>query len=383
MPDLSTVSNVDDLRSRARRALPRALFDFVDGAAGDETTARHNRADFDRYGFRPRVGRNVSTIDLTATMAGRPAALPMALSPIGFAGLCWPEGEVLAARAAARTGIPACLSTNSIASIEDVARAVPEGENWFQLYFLKDRDWMMGLLRRAKDAGYRALVLTLDLPVAGRRERDVRNAFTVPIRPRLATIADTALRLPFLVRSTRTRFRFGNFEGNPHADGFVSIGKHVSSLFDPSATWEDVARVREAWDGPMIVKGLLQPDDVEAARRIGVQGISVSNHGGRQLDGSLSAVAALPDMVAAAGSDMEVLLDSGVRRGTDILKAHALGASGVLIGRAWAYGLAAAGEAGVDKTIELLRDEMTNGMMLLGERELAALGPSHLTDMTR
>ncbi|MEQ8346500.1 MAG: alpha-hydroxy acid oxidase [Sneathiellaceae bacterium] len=383
MASLAAISNVQDLRSAARRRLPRAVFDFIDGAAGDEWTARRNVAAFGDWGFLPRVGRDVSRTDLATTLLGRPAAMPLALAPIGFAGIAWPQGEILAARSAARAGLPFCLSTNSVAGLEDVARAAPDATLWFQLYFLKDRDWMRGLVRRARDAGYAALCLTLDLPVAGRRERDLRNGFTVPVRPTLANAADLALHLPWLLRSLRHPVGFGNFRGNPHAAGFASIARHVASLFDATAGWQDVEDIRALWDGPLVLKGILHPDDAERAVALGADAISVSNHGGRQLDGVPAALDALGEIAGRVGGRTELLLDGGVRRGTDVLKARALGATAVLLGRAYVWGLAAAGEAGVDKVAALFRDEMETALMLLGETAVGELGPDHVMPLRR
>jgi isopentenyl diphosphate isomerase/L-lactate dehydrogenase-like FMN-dependent dehydrogenase len=376
---LNHIASIADLRTRARRRLPRAVFDFVDGAAGDEETAKANRAAFSSYGFAaPRVGIDVSDCKLNTTILGRPSQLPFGLAPIGFAGLTHPRGEILAARAAAKAGIPFCLSTNSVASIEEVVEAVPGGNNWFQLYFIKDRDWMYKLVARARAAGYSTLCLTLDLAVAGRRDRDVRNAFTVPLRPTFASAMDLAMHLPWVLRIARSPVKFGNFEGNPHSAGFASLAEHVNSLFDPASTWDDVARIREMWDGKLLLKGLIHPDDAARAVSLGTDAISVSNHGGRQLDGAPAAADALVAIRAEVGSAIEVLLDSGIRRGADIIKAQALGASAVLVGRAFVYGLAAAGEAGVDKAIRLLAEEIENNLALIGVPDITELGAEHI-----
>lgn len=371
MARMTHLADIADLRHLARRHLPLLLFDFLDGAAGDEVTATRNVEDFRRIGFRPRVGQDVSQVELTTRMLGSERALPFALAPIGFAGLFRPGGEEIAARVAGRFGAPFCLSTNSVSSLEDVARAAPETDLWFQLYFLRDRDWMDKLIDRARDAGYSALCLTMDLPVTGRRDRDVRNGFTLPPRPTLRNAGEFALRLPWLIGATRRRMTFGNFEGSNTSGDFMSLAGYVSSMFDPAATWDDVAAIRDRWQGPMILKGLLHPEDMEHAVALGVQAVSVSNHGGRQLDGAPSAIAALPDMVAAAAGQCEVWLDGGIRRGSDIARARGLGATGVLLGRAWAYGLAAGGEAGVEKALTILRDELKNTLMLLGKRKFS------------
>ena len=361
---LDRALSIADLRLLARRQLPRAVFDFIDGGAGDEVTLRDNEAAFQDWMLLPRAAVDVSHRSLGTTIAGAPSELPLMLAPTGLAGFYWPSGEIEAARAAAAAGIPFCLSTNSVASIETVATAVPDGERWFQLYFLKDRDWMRSLLRRAKDAGYRVLCITVDLPVQGRRERDVRNGFTVPLRPRAATILDVARRPRWLTGVLLSSPRFGNFEMSGAA--FTSVAQHVASLFDPSASWDDVARVRDSWPGPVVIKGVLHPDDAHKAVELGAHAVMVSNHGGRQLDHVPAPISVLPEIVAAVGGRIEVVLDGGVRRGTDILKALALGASSCSIGRPFLWGLAAAGRDGVSRAIAILRDELDNAMVLLG-----------------
>ena len=368
--------SIADLRILARRRLPRAVFDFIDGGAGDEVTLRDNESAFRDWVLLPRVAVDVSRRSMQTTIAGNLSKLPLMLAPTGLAGFFWPSGEIAAASAAAAAGIPFCLSTNSVASIEAVAKAVPDGERWFQLYFLKDRDWMHALVKRAKNSGYRVLCITVDLAVQGRRERDVRNAFTMPLRPRAATVLDLARRPRWLAGVLSSPPGLGNFE-TPDRSRFTSVAQHVASLFDPSVTWDDVARLRELWPGPVVIKGVLHPDDARKAVEVGAQGVMLSNHGGRQLDHVAAPISALPGVVAAVGGRAEVILDGGVRRGTDILMALALGASACSIGRPFLWGLAAAGQEGVTRAIAILHDELDNAMTLLGTARISDVTAAH------
>jgi isopentenyl diphosphate isomerase/L-lactate dehydrogenase-like FMN-dependent dehydrogenase len=357
------------LRQLAARRLPKAVFDFIDGAAGDETTLRDNEAAFREWLLLPRVAVDVSRRTLETSIVGRQSALPLLLSPIGLSGFFWPGGEIAAARAAAAAGIPFCLSTNSVASIEEVAAAVPDGEHWFQLYFLKDREWMAKLMARAQAAGYRVLCMTVDLPIQGRRERDIRNAFTMPLRPRPGNVWDLLRRPRWLMGVLRAPPRFGNFQAAGSLS-FTSVAEHVGGLFDPTASWEDIARLRERWPGPVVIKGILHPDDARRAVEIGADAVTVSNHGGRQLDRVPAAIVALPEIVAAVHGRAQVILDGGVRRGTDIVVARALGAAACSVGRAFVWGLAAAGQHGVERAIGILRDELDTALALLGVASL-------------
>jgi len=371
--------SIADLRRQARRRLPHAIFEFIDGGAGAEQTLADNQNDFARWRFLPRVAVNVASTDTEVRLVGVNAALPLVLAPTGLAGLYWPHGEACAARAAAAAGIPFCLSTNSVASLEEVAAQAPGGDKWFQLYMLRDKNLMWSLLERAASAGYRVLCLTLDLAVQGRRERDVRNNFSVPLRPRLRTLLEVAARPAWLAGFLRAPVRFGNFEQSTSSKGFTSIAQHVASMFDPAADWTGVDEVVRRWPGPVIVKGVLHPEDSRRAADMGVQAIIVSNHGGRQLDQSRSAISALPAVVNAVGDRVQIILDGGVRRGADIMKAKALGAHACMIGRPFLWGLAAGGEKGVDRTIQIFRDEIENAMMLLGEPAIAAVQSDILT----
>ncbi|MDF2621655.1 MAG: alpha-hydroxy-acid oxidizing protein [Xanthobacteraceae bacterium] len=375
---LDRAYSIADLRKQARRRLPRAIFEFIDGGAGGETTLAENCSDFGRWRLVPRVGVDVGRRDLSAMIVGVPAALPLLLAPTGLAGLYSPQGEAKAARAAAAAGIPFCLSTNSVASLEEVAAQAPGGDKWFQLYMLKDRPLMWALLDRARGAGYRVLCLTLDLAVQGRRERDMRNAFTVPLRPRLRTVLEVAARPAWLAGFLRAPVRFGNFEQHAGVSGFMNIAQHVASLFDPTADWTAIREVVERWGGPFVVKGVLSPDDALRAVELGARAVIVSNHGGRQLDQSVSAVAALPAVVAAVGSRAQIILDGGVRRGVDLIKARALGADACMIGRPFLWGLSAGGEDGVARALAIFRDELDNGLALVGAPIYAELDETNL-----
>jgi L-lactate dehydrogenase (cytochrome)/(S)-mandelate dehydrogenase len=361
---LAAAVTIADLRRLAARRLPKAVFDFIDGGAGDEVTLRDNQAAFGAWRLLPRMAVDVSRRSLGTEILGRPSALPLACAPTGLAGFYWPHGEIATARAAAAAGIPYCLSTNSVASLEEVAAAVPQADLWFQLYFLRDRDLMHKLLSRAGAAGYRGLCITVDLAIQGRRERDVRNAFTMPLRPTVANTLDLVRRPAWLAGVTRAPPRLGNF--HQAGAGFTSVAQHVATLFDPSVTWDDVARVREQWRGPVAIKGILHPDDAVRAAEIGADAVIVSNHGGRQLDVVQAAITALPAIAAAVGGRVQLILDGGVRRGTDILIALALGAVACSLGRGLLWGLSAGGEDGVRRALDILRNELDNAMALLG-----------------
>lgn len=359
------------------KRLPKSVFDFIDGGAGDEFTLRGNVNAFDDWMIVPRVCVNVDRRDLRRSILGKEAKLPLIFSPTGLAGFFWREGEASAARAAARCGIPFCLSTNSIASLEEVASAAPDGDRWFQLYFLRDREWMNELVRRAARANYRVLCLTVDLPLSGRRERDLRNGFSLPLRPTARGLLDMARHPRWAVATLRSKFRFGNFDG-VHSGRFTTVAQHVASLFDPSADWEAVARIRSIWKGPLAIKGILHAEDATKAVELGCDAVVVSNHGGRQLDCSPPALTALPAVVSAVGGRTEVILDGGIRRGSDVLKGLSLGASAAASGRAFLWGLAAAGEHGVVRSIEILREELDNGLALAGAPGLEGLTRDHV-----
>lgn len=368
--------NIEDLRQKARRRLPRAVFDFVDGGAEDEVTLALNRSAFQRYTFNPRVLVDVSKRDQSTTVLGQRLETPVITAPTGLAGICWPQGEILAARAAASLGTIFTLSTHASCSIEEVALGAP-GPLWFQLYVWQDRDLTRSFIERAKAAGYRALVLTVDVPLIGIRERDVRNGFTIPPRITIRNALDTLRRVGWVWRFLRApRLTLANLVGTPGAMGsrdVWTLGAMAHQQFDPTVNWKDVAWFRSLWAGPLLLKGILSVADARAAVDHGVDGLVVSNHGGRQLDGVPASVEVLPEIVDAVGGRAEVLLDSGVRRGADVVKALALGARAVMVGRPYLYGLAAAGQEGVERALEILKAEIDRTLGLIGVPRVADL----------
>jgi L-lactate dehydrogenase (cytochrome) len=373
------IVNIDDLRKRARRRLPRAIFDYVDGGAEDEATLRANRAGFRCYTFNPRVLVDVSERDQSTSVLGERLAAPLILAPTGFTGMLWPRGEILAARAAARKGLVYTLSTMSICSLEQVAEAAP-GPLWFQLYVWRDREVTRSLMERAKAAGYRVLVVTVDTPVLGQRERDIRNGLVVPPRITLNNLLDTARRVSWLRGLLdNPRITFGNFAGTEAAgQNPVSVAEYTTRQFSPAVSWADLDWFRSVWSGPMAIKGVMSVEDARLAVEHGVEAIVVSNHGGRQCDYLPGAVEVLPEIVDAVGDRAEVILDGGVRRGSDAVKAIALGARACMIGRAFNYGLAAGGQAGAEKAIDILQKEIDRCLALIGRPRLSDLDRSAL-----
>jgi L-lactate dehydrogenase (cytochrome) len=381
---LARVASVDDLRELARRRLLRGAFDYIDGGAEDERTMAENSAAFQRLTFRPRVLRDVSAIDTSTTLLGRPLAYPLVLAPTGFTRMADPAGELAVARAADRARLPYALSTVATRSIEEVAE-VNQGRKWFQVYMLRDRGLNKEMIRRAAEAGYEALVLTVDAPRLGKRERDVRRGFTLPPKIGLATLLDGALHAGWTWRFLRAEpVRFSNLEGGRASDGTepVSLAKQVDTEFDASLNWKDIDWMRSVWDGPIVVKGIQSVEDAVLAAEAGVEAIALSNHGGRQLDGAPTPIELVPPVVDAVGDRTEVICDGGVRRGSDIVKAVALGARACMAGRAYLYGLGAGGERGVDFVLSLLADDVHRTMALLGASTVGDLTPE-LVDTTR
>ena len=366
---LRRAASVEDLREQARRRVPRAVFDYTDGGAGREVSLRRSRAAFDRVEFLPTVLRDVSSVDVSTTVLGRPAALPLVLAPTGFTRMMNHQGEPAVARAAARAGVPYALSTMGTTSPERLAAEAPDGRRWFQLYLWRDRAASTELVRRAAESGYEALVLTVDTPVGGLRLRDVRNGMTIPPALTARTILDGARHPSWWVDLLTTEpLEFASL--NSFAG---TVSDLASQVFDPSATLADVRWLREQWSGPLIVKGLLTVDDAVAAVDAGADGVVVSNHGGRQLDQSPTPLEQLPAIAESIGDRAEVYVDGGVLSGSDIMAAVALGARAVLVGRAYLYGLMAGGEAGVDRVLEILRREMVTAMQLTGVTSVAEL----------
>src|SRR5437868_169661 len=368
---MATVTCIEDLRELARKRVARAIFEYVDCGSYTECTLRANKADIEAIALRQRVGINVDNRSTRTTMLGREVTLPAALAPIGLLGLNWANGEILAARAAQQFGIPFTLSTMSICSIEDVAQATGK-PFWFQLYVMRDRGFAASLIERAKAARCSALVLTLDLQIQGQRHRDLKNGLAVPPKLTWGTAFDI-LRKPGWALNVMTSKRrsFGNLEGRiPHAGSLTTLSQWIAGQFDPTLSWKDVEWVKNLWGGKLVLKGILDAEDAKLAAASGADAIVVSNHGGRQLDGAVSSIRALPEIVDAVREQTEIWLDGGIRSGQDVLRALALGARAVLIGRAYAYGLGAMGEAGVTRALEIIRAELDVSMALCGLREV-------------
>ncbi len=375
--------NIEDLRRMAKRRLPRAVFDFFDGAAEDELTLRANRAAFERVRLLPKMLSGVDRIDTSTSILGGRSGLPIAVGPTGGIGFGWPFADVGVARAAAAAGIPYTLSTMATASIERIAREAG-GRLWFQAYVFRQRDMTMGLIERAKAFGYEALMVTVDVPVGGKRERDFRNDFAIRFRFTPRNVLDFAT-CPLWVLSV---LRHGmpvleNVAGlAPEAKSIAEIASSVGQFWDADFDWDGLKAMRGAWPGKMLVKGTLRADEAERLASIGVDAVVVSNHGGRQLDGAIAALDALPPIVRAVKGRMSVLVDGGVRRGVDAIKAVALGAEAVMLGRATLFGACAAGEAGATRALEILRDELVRSMQLSGVRSIAEIGPDLLAPST-
>jgi L-lactate dehydrogenase (cytochrome) len=369
-----TIVNIHDLRRAARRRLPRFLFDYVDGAAYDEKTMRWNEEAYDRVRFRHRVLNDMSERRLGTSVLGAEQALPLVLAPTGFAGLLWPSGETAAARAAEAAGIPFCLSTASICSIEDV-RAATKAPFWFQLYVTKDRGITEELIARADAAGCSALVLTVDIAMRANRERDVRNRFVARGAIGLSSWLEMILHPSWSLAMLRApRAQFGNLASVPAAgSGIMSQGEFVARNMDFSLNWKDLDWIRSRWKRKLIVKGVVAPEDAVRVADAGADALVVSNHGGRQLDGDMPTIAALPAVIEKVGGRLEVLLDSGIRRGQSVVKALALGAKACLIGRAFLYGLAAAGEKGVAQAIDILKSEIDTTIAHIGISDVREL----------
>ena len=376
--------SASDWREAARRRLPRAIFDYIDGGAYGEVTLGRNTVAFDHIQLRQRVMVDVSALSLSKTLLGQPFAMPVMLGPVGMAGMYARRGEAQAARAAENAGVPFALSTVSICDIEET-RATVTTPPWFQLYMLKDRGYMAALLERAQAAGSPVLVFTVDLPVPGARYRDARNGLARPggIADRLARAVAT-LGHPAWLWDVGLRGRphtFGNVLGAvAGARGIADFWTWVGANFDPGVTWADIDWVRERWDGPILLKGVMDAEDAVLALKTGVEGIVVSNHGGRQLDGVPASIQALPAIVRAVEGRARVLMDGGVRSGLDVLKALALGAEAVMLGRAWAFALGGAGGAGVSAMLGVMRRELMVAMALTGCVDVNAAGPSLLLD---
>ena len=379
---MSRPVNVADYREAARRRLPKILFDYVDGAAYAEQTLAANTADFQALRLRQRILKDVSKISLKTELFGQSLNMPLLLGPIGMAGMYARRGETQAARAAKAAGIPFCLSSLTICDVDEVAKVEPP---WFQLYMLKDRGFMVEYLARATAAKCPVLLFTVDLPVPGTRYRDMRSGLSGPPQAfaGLKRVWDGITHPDWLwdVQINGTPHTFGNIAAAvPEAKGLGDFWGWIGRNFDASITWDDIAWVRQHWAGPIVIKGILDPDDAREAVRAGVDGIVVSNHGGRQLDGAPSTISVMPAIKDAVGDDMTLLLDGGIRSGLDVIKALASGADACLIGRAWAWALGARGEAGVSHVISVMRSEMLVALALTGCTDVKAAGRELLAD---
>ncbi|MCX7109733.1 MAG: alpha-hydroxy acid oxidase [Proteobacteria bacterium] len=378
---MKTMTCIEDLRQLASRKVPRAFFDYAEAGSYAEETLRANRADFEQIKFSQRVLVDASNRDLSTTIAGEPAKLPFALAPIGLCGMQHGDGEILACRAAHEAGIPFCLSTMSICSIEDVAESVDK-PFWFQVYVMKDRGFTRSLIDRAIAAKCSALVLTVDLQVLGQRHCDIRNGMTVPPELKLKNLLDIMTKPAWALSVLRgKRKSFGNLAGYvPDQGNINSLSYWIANQFDPALTWKDVEWIKGIWPGTLILKGIFNVADARIAAQTGAAAMVVSNHGGRQLDGACSAISVLPHIADAVGSDIEIMFDSGIRSGQDVMRALALGARSCLIGRAYVYGLGAGGRKGVLRAIGILRRELDVTMALTGVNRVEAIGRQVIAD---
>lgn len=376
---MPVITCIDDLKALHRRRAPKMFFEYCESGSYTEQTFRDNTADFADIRLKQKVAVDMLGRTTESTMIGEKAAMPVALAPVGMAGMQWADGEILAAQAAERFGVPFTLSTMSICSIEDIA-AHTTRPFWFQLYVMKDEEFVAGAIERAKRANCSAIVLTLDLQILGQRHKDLKNDLTAPPRLTVKNLINLATKPRWCLNMARTRrHTFRNIVG--HAKGVGDLSSLMSwtnEQFDPQLDWAKIAKIREMWGGKLILKGILDPDDARRAADFGADAILVSNHGGRQLDGALSSIRMLPEIVKAVGGQTEIHLDSGVRSGQDILKAVALGAKGCFIGRSYIYGLGAMGGAGVTRALEILQKEFDITMALCGEKSPADLGRHNL-----
>lgn len=376
---LAKALTVEDLRRIAKRRTPKPAFDYTDGAADGEVSLARAREAFADVEFRPAILRDVSTVDTSREVLGKRVALPFGIAPTGFTRMMQSEGEIAGATAAAAAGIPFSLSTMGTTSIEDVAAAAPDGRHWFQLYMWKDRDRSMALVDRAARAGYDTLLVTVDVPVAGARLRDVRNGMTIPPTLTPRTVANAMPRpawwINFLTTEPLAFASLDSWSG--------TVADLLDTMFDPTVTYDDLAWIREQWPGKVVVKGVQSVDDARRCADVGVDAVLLSNHGGRQLDRAPVPFHLLPDVVAAVGSDVEVHLDTGIMSGQDVVAAVAHGARFTLIGRAYLYGLMAGGRDGVDRVIDILRGQVERTMRLLGVSTLEELNPDHVAQLVR
>ena len=371
---MTTVTCIEDLKQIYSRRVPRMFFDYTESGSWTEQTFQANTDDFSRVRLRQKVAVDMSNRSTAAKIIGMDAAMPVVLAPVGMLGMQSADGEIKAARAAKRFGVPFTLSTMSVCSIEDVAQHAGKGF-WFQLYVMRDKEFVESLIQRAKDAECSALVLTLDLQVLGQRHKDLKNGLSVPPRLTVGTLANLATKIRWAAGMAGTKRRqFGNIVGHVEAVSDTrSLMEWTKEQFDPTLDWNQVEEIKKLWGGPLILKGILDVEDARRAAGYGADAIIVSNHGGRQLDGALSSIRILPSIIDAVGDQIEVHLDSGIRSGQHVLKALALGATSTYVGRAFVYGLGALGEDGVFKALEIIRNELDTTMALCGERDVRNL----------
>jgi len=380
---LKRARNIADLRLLAKNRLPRAVFDFIDGGAEDELTLRDNQEAFRRVRLAPKALVDVSNVKTSIELLGRPSNLPIIIGPTGASGFVWPNGDLALARAAADAGIPFSLSTSASVSIEEIATLAP-GRRWFQCYIFKNREFTMRLIERALHTECEALIITVDFAVGGNRERDYRNDFSVPFRYTARNLADFASHPGWagaMLRHGAPRLR--NLDGFTASNNTANVASSVGRNYDASFDWGALKLIRDRWPRKLIVKGIVRPDDAEKAVLVGADAIAVSNHGGRQLDGGVATLDALPAVAAAVGGKATVLVDGGIRRGSDVVKALALGANAVLLGRATLFGLSAAGEAGAKTAIQTIRSEMVRTMQLCGAPDIGAIGSDVLFNVSK
>jgi L-lactate dehydrogenase (cytochrome) len=377
---MPVIAEIEDLRKLAQQRVPKMFYDYADSGSWTESTYRGNQEDFKAIKFRQRVAVNMENRSTQSQMIGQVVAMPVALAPVGMPGMQHADGEIHGARAAKKFGVPFTLSTMSICSIEEVARGTQGHPFWFQLYVMKDRDFVASLIDRAKAAGCSALVITLDLQIMGQRHKDIKNGLSAPPKPTLANIINLISKPRWCLGMLgATRRNFGNIAG--HVEGvesMSSLGSWIAQQFDAAFTWQDIEWIKQRWGGKLILKGILDAEDAKLAVATGADAIIVSNHGGRQLDGAQTSIGALSEIVAAVGHQIEVHMDGGIRSGQDVLKALALGAKGTYIGRAWIYGLGAMGEAGVTKALECIHKELDITMAFCGRTKIADVDRSIL-----
>lgn len=376
---MPVVTSIADLKDMHRRRTPRMFYDYAESGSYTEQTFRENSSDFDKIRLRQKVAVDMSNRSLATDMIGQPVSMPVGLAPVGLTGMQNADGEIKAARAAEAFGVPFTLSTMSICSIEDVAAHTTK-PFWFQLYVMRDQEFLENIINRAKLAGCSALVLTLDLQILGQRHKDLKNGLSAPPKLTLPTMLNLATKWAWGLEMLQTKRRFfGNIVG--HAKGVTdtaNLSSWTAEQFDPKLDWDKIARIRDMWGGKLILKGILDAEDARIAADFGADAIVVSNHGGRQLDGALSSIRMLPEIVKAVGDRIEVHMDSGIRSGQDVLKAIALGAHSTYIGRAFIYGLGAMGQAGVTKALEIIQKELDTTMALCGERDIKNVGRHNL-----